>query len=187
MLCSPFVSLDEDDAALVAAVAGRGEDACRAERAFCERYAPRVRRYAERHLRDHQAAADLTHEVLLVALEAMREARVVSPERLGSFVLSTCRFLVWDENRGEARRRRLQTDLVPDGLDDPLLPLGDRVRLEHCVDQLAPRERSVVLLTYCEEWPAERIAIALGTTAGNVRVIRHRSLSQLAVCMEASA
>ena len=102
-------------------------------------------------------------------------------------MLSTCRYLVWDANRGEARRRRLQADLVPVELDDPLLPLGDRVRLEHCVDQLAARGRSVVLLTYCEEWPAERIAGALGTTAGNVRVIRHRSLSLLAVCMEASA
>ena len=181
------MSPDDDDVALVAAVAGRGADAPRAERSFCERYAGRVRRYAERHLRDHQAAADLTHEVLLVALETMREARLANPERLGSFVLSTCRYLVWDANRGEARRRRLQADLVPVELDDPLLPLGDRVRLEHCVDQLAARERSVVLLTYCEEWPAERIAGALGTTAGNVRVIRHRSLSLLAVCMEASA
>ena len=183
MLSSASMSIEED---LVAAVAARGAEGDRAERAVCERYAGRVRRYAERHLRDPQAAADLTHEVLVVVLEAMREARVVRPSQLGSFVLSTCRYLVWDANRGEARRNRLAADLVPEELDCPLLELGDRVRLERCVDQLGERERSVVLLTYCEEWPADRIAVALGTTAGNVRVIRHRSLSQLADCMEAA-
>ena len=159
-----------------------------AERAFCERYAPRVRRYAERHLRDREAAADVVQEVLVVALGAMRDRRIDQPERLGSFVLTTCRHMVWDENRASARRQRLAS-----ADREPAEPVAgtpvheiDVLQLETCARQLPAREQSVVLLTYCEDWPADRIAAALGTTAGNVRVIRHRALAHLAACLEAA-
>ncbi len=177
----------QDDAALVAAMTGDRADRREAERAFCERFGLRVRRYAERHLRDPQAAADLAHEVLLVVLEAIRAGRIEQPERLGSFVLSTCRHLVWDENRAEGRRRRYDREAPAGaGVEIPALAIADRSRLEHCMRHLEARERAVVLLTYCEDWPADRIASELETTPGNIRVIRHRSLSQLAHCMEAS-
>jgi RNA polymerase sigma-70 factor (ECF subfamily) len=174
-----------EDAELVAQIAGAGPDAAAAERAFCERFAPRVRRYAERHLRVAGAAADLTQEVLMIALEAMREGRVEKPERLGSFVLSTCRHRVWSDNRAQARRRDLDGAALPVALPTFDVSARDRLRLEECVGKLGDRERTVVLLTYYEEWPAARIATSLDTTAGNVRVIRHRSLAQLARCLEA--
>jgi len=175
----------DDDAALVAAITGGGPDRHAAEEAFCARFAGRVRRYAERHLRDPQAALDLAHDVLLTTLEAMRGGRIEKPDRLGSFVLTTCRHLVWDENRARGRRERLDRVAAP-GLPVDVIPMsvGDRIRLEECVGRLEPRERSVILLSYAEDWPSDRVAAHLGTSPGNVRVIRHRSLSQLALCME---
>lgn len=176
-----------EDAALVARVAAAGAEARDAERAFCERYAPRVRRYAERHLRDRDAASDLVQEVLVVALGAMRARRIEQPERLGSFVLTTCRHRVWDENRAAARRQRLAAaeGASPERVAaaPPVLEI-DALRLEKCARRLGAREQSVVLLSYCEDWSADRIAAALGTTAGNVRVIRHRALAHLAACLE---
>jgi RNA polymerase sigma-70 factor (ECF subfamily) len=156
------------------------------EGAFCQQFRPRVLHYALRHLRDPQLAADLAQEVLVIALEAMRAGRIERPERLGSFVLSTCRHLVWDENRAESRRRRANLDAPAGEPDAPTLPLGDRMRLEQCMRNLAPRERTVVFLTYCEDWQADEIAAHLGTTPGNVRVIRHRALAELARSMEAA-
>ena len=162
------------------------------ERAFVERYAARVRRYAERHLRDRDLAADVTQEVLLVVLTAMREGRIEQPDRLGSFVLTTCRHMVWDENRAAARRQRLgaaaEAAAGAAPAAEPVVPVVEEIdvrRIERCVRALGPREQSVVVLTYCEDWAADRIADVLGTTAGNVRVIRHRALAQLAACLEA--
>ena len=173
-----------DDIALVAAVARGGGEARHAERALCERYAGRVRRFAEHHLRDAQLAADLTHEVLLVVIDAMRSGRIEQPDRLGAFVLATCRHLVWDENRGEGRRRRPLPELDPGAAPLPAVTEVDRFRLEQCVMRLAEREMGVVVLTYIEDWPPERIAAAFGTTTGNVRVIRHRAMTRLRACLE---
>jgi RNA polymerase sigma-70 factor (ECF subfamily) len=178
-----------DDAELVARVASAAAgDASEAERTFCERYGARVVRYAQRHLRDRHAAADLVQEVLLTALAAMRQGAIANPERLGSFVLSTCRHLVWDENRAAARRRRLELEAAAGAGDEavvrPAVGELDVRALERCTMALSPRERSVVLLTYCEDWEVERIASALDTTAGNVRVIRHRALARLARCID---
>ncbi|MBE7484683.1 MAG: sigma-70 family RNA polymerase sigma factor [Polyangiaceae bacterium] len=176
-----------EDAELVRRVA-TGEERAAAERAFCQRYAARIRRYAERHLRDPDAVLDLTQQALLGVIEAMRAGRIDDPARLGAFVLSTCRHLSWDANRAAARQERVRRALGAEPL--PMVELSDSsldsVRLGHCLSRLAERERSVVLLTYCEDWPGPRIADELGTTAGNVRVLRHRAIEKLWACLERS-
>jgi RNA polymerase sigma-70 factor, ECF subfamily len=177
------------DSDLVRLAAEPGPDRRRGELALCRRYAARVQRYAQRHLGDATAAADMTQLVLLSVIEALREGRLRAPERLGAFVLSTCRHLVWDENRAAARRRRLRdslgvTDLL---INEPPTAAVDRLRLEGCVRELSEREQRVVLLTYCEDWRAEQIAAELGTSSGNVRVLRHRALARLASCLEGKA
>ena len=177
---------DWDDAELVRKAAEAGPDGRAAERAFCERYSARVERYAQRQLRDPQAARDLTQTVLLEVIAAMRSGRIADPARLGGFVLATCRHLAWDENRGVARDKRLAQSLAG---DEPSVPAPgvtevDRMRLEDCVRRLPEREQKVVLLTYCEEAGSDIIAKLLATTAGNVRVLRHRALAHLAECVE---
>jgi RNA polymerase sigma-70 factor (ECF subfamily) len=173
-----------DDIALVAAAIRGGSEGRRAERTMCDRYAGRVRRFAEHHLRDAQLAADVTQEVFLVVIDAMRRGRIEQPERLGAFVLATCRHLVWDENRGEGRRRRPLPEIAPDAVELPAVTEVDRFRLERCVMALAEREMGIVVLTYIEDWSPERIATAFGTTTGNVRVIRHRAMTRLRACLE---
>lgn len=173
-----------DDSALVAAATRGGSEGRRAERAVCQRYGSRVRRFAEHHLRDAQLAADVTHEVFLVVIDAMRRGRIDQPDRLGAFVLATCRHLVWDENRAEGRRRRPLPELEPGAVELPTVTEVDRFRLEHCLMGLPEREMGVVVLTYIEDWTADRIATAFGTTTGNVRVIRHRAMARLQACLE---
>ncbi len=175
-----------DDTALVAAAIRGGSEGQRAERAICERYGGRVRRFAEHHLRDAQLAADVTQEVFLVVIDAMRRGRIEQPDRLGAFILATCRHLVWDENRGEGRRRRPLPELGPEAVELPAVGEIDRFRLERCLMRLAEREMGVVVLTYIADWPPERIATAFGTTPGNVRVIRHRAMARLRACLEGS-
>ena len=64
---------------------GSGTD-IQAEAELFRRMAPRIRLYGLRHLRDAAAAEDLTQEVLITTLEALRAGRLREPEKQTSFV-----------------------------------------------------------------------------------------------------
>jgi RNA polymerase sigma-70 factor, ECF subfamily len=173
------------DAALARAIAGSAAaiDAA-AEAEFCRRFAPRVRLYGLRHLRDRHAAADLVQQVLMMALERLRAGKLRDPERLASFVLGMCRMVVMDQRRGTARREGLLEEWVipEEALEDPEPRVFERDRLAACLEALSERERFVVIASFFEE----DCKGDPGLSAGNVRVIRHRALGKLRACMEAA-
>jgi RNA polymerase sigma-70 factor (ECF subfamily) len=147
--------------------------------------APRVRRYGLRHLRDAEAAADLMQHVMLKIIEKLRSGALRDPEQIVSFVFGTCRLVVLDLRRGSLRRERL---LEAYGEDLPFAdiapaPRVDHERVERCLEALSERERSVLVMTFHEDRDAGEVAAQLGLTAGNVRVIRHRALERLRVCV----
>jgi RNA polymerase sigma-70 factor (ECF subfamily) len=147
--------------------------------------APRVRRYGLRHLRDAQASADLAQQVLLVTLESLRAGRVREPEKLPSFVLGACRRFVQEQRRGDARRRHLldrYAEDLPVARVDPS-PAVDSDRLRECLERLAARARSVVVMSFYAQRSADEVAAELGLSPGNVRVIRHRALGRLRACL----
>src|SRR6478609_5264435 len=62
-----------------------------AEEELCRRFAPRIRLYGLRHLRDEDRAADLVQAVLMAVLQAARAGRIADPERVDRFMLGTSR------------------------------------------------------------------------------------------------
>jgi RNA polymerase sigma-70 factor (ECF subfamily) len=170
-------------AARVAAGAGADRDA---EREVCRRFAPRIRLYGLRHLREESAAADLVQEVLLTVLERLRGSALREPDRLASFVLGACRLAASERRRGAARRDALLRRFGPDlAAGEPDRPRLDVERLERCLEGLAPRERAVLQLTFYADRASGEIAAELELTPGNVRVVRHRALAHLRGCMGA--
>ena len=156
-----------------------------AEAEMCRRLAPRIRLYGLRHLRDVHAAEDLTQQVLITTLEALRAGRLREPEKLASFVLGTCRLTVLNLRRGAQRKQRL---LEQFGADLPASFQPRIVRLDHdllqrCMQNLNERERTVVAMTFYDEQTGADVAAFLGVSEGNVRVIRHRAIRQLRECM----
>ena len=150
--------------------------------------APRVRRYGLRHLRDPHAAADLMQHVMTLTIEQLRDGRLREPERVLSFVLGTCRMTVLDQRRTEHRRDRL-LQLYGDAVgiaDVHVAPRLDQQRVADCLQRLPERERSVLVLTFCEDQPSEAVAADLGLSPGNVRVIRHRGIEKLRRCVDPS-
>lgn len=160
-----------------------------AEREVCLRLAPRLRLYGLRHLGDEAAAADLVQEALIVFLENAREGKIQNPEHAERFVLGTCRNLVLRLHRDERRKQAFEGAVLP-LLDHELPPAFasvDSARLAHCLGKLAVREQRVVLLTFQEERSAEEIAKEVTTSAGNVRVLRHRAVAALQRCVQGAA
>lgn len=176
-----------DDAALALRI-GTGTDR-EAEAELFRRMAPRIRLYGLRHLRDPSASDDLTQQVILTMLEALRAGRLREPEKLASFVLGTCRMTVLELRRGAQRKQRLLDQF---GADLPAsapssTPHLDREQLTRCVQGLKERERAVVVMTFYGEQSGADVAGFLGVSEANVRVIRHRAIARLRECMGMAA
>src|SRR5690606_34590705 len=101
------------------------------------RFAPRVRLYGIKHLRDEDRARDLVQSVLLAVLEAVRAGRLEDAARIDRFVLGTCRHLALRARDADARAQA--TDLmrvdVAAVLPDPDTPL-DVAALFRCLAEL---------------------------------------------------
>jgi RNA polymerase sigma-70 factor (ECF subfamily) len=181
------MAIEIEDADLVRQI-GSGNDR-EAEAELFRRMAPRVRLYGLRHLRDEYAADDLTQQVLITTLEALRAGRLRDPEKLASFVLGTCRMTVLDLRRGAQRKERLLEQFGADLLKpaQPSLPQLDHDRLTGCVQHLKERERTVVVMTFYDEQAGTDVARFLGVSEANVRVIRHRAIHLLRRCMGLAA
>jgi RNA polymerase sigma-70 factor (ECF subfamily) len=149
------------------------------------RFAPRVRLYGLKHLGDEMAAQDLSQQVMLVAIQRLRAGTVRNPDEIGSFILGTSRMMAGTQRRTERRRVALHARFGNHAVSaDAAEPL-DLARLEHCLDAITERERTLLILTFYGDKPAAEIAEALATTAGAVRVLRHRALAKMRTCMRA--
>jgi RNA polymerase sigma-70 factor (ECF subfamily) len=175
------------DGALARAVAGAATgEADVAEAELYRRFAPRVRLYGLKHLRDRGAADDLAQQVMLIVIERLRAGEVRDPDQVASFVLGTSRMVAVGLRRTEARRERLLgrfDSREPDVVSTDELAL-DQARLGPCLAALRERERTILLLSFYAEKSAGEIAASLGMTPGAVRVGRHRALGSMRTCLE---
>jgi len=149
------------------------------------RFAPRVRLYGRRHLRNDAAADDLAQEVLLLTIERLRAGEVRRPEEIASFILGTSRMMAQGQGRSARRREALSARFIEKSAEfsTPDIAALDARRVPGCLRALAERERLVVLLTFYAEREAPRIAEDLGVSPGAVRVIRHRAMARLRDCV----
>ena len=167
--------------------ASEAGEAPAAETELYRRFAPRIRLYGLKHLSDRGAADDLAQQVMLVVITRLRAGEVRDPDQIGSFVLGTSRMMAAGQRRGERRRAALHArfdarDELVDGGHDVAL---DSDRIAPCLAAIRERERTILLLTFYAEKSTNEIADALGTTAGAVRVGRHRALASMRDCIEA--
>jgi RNA polymerase sigma-70 factor (ECF subfamily) len=182
-------SVDASDGELARAISARTPGlAEEAETELYRRFAPRVRLYGLRHLRDEEAARDLVQQVLLVTIEKLRDGSVRDVDQVASFILGVSRTMTIDLKRRERRRERLREAFVVEPfLEPPGAAALDVDRLETCLGALGERERIIVLLTFYAERSAREVGTEMRLSEGNVRIIRHRALGKLRTCMTASA
>jgi RNA polymerase sigma-70 factor (ECF subfamily) len=91
-----------------------------------------------------------------------------------------------EQRRGERRREDLlqrYADALPRA-DLHVAPRLDHRRVADCLERLPERERSVLVMTFYDEQPAEAVGRELGLSAGNVRVIRHRGIDRMRRCVD---
>jgi RNA polymerase sigma-70 factor (ECF subfamily) len=184
--CRPMTQrLEVTDGDLARTItAGESGSAEHAETELYRRFAPRVRLYGLRHLRDDDSARDLVQQVMLLTIEKLRGGAIREADQIGSFILGVSRTMAIDLKRRERRRERLRdTFAVEPSISEPQGSALDLGRLEHCLGRLAERERMIVLLTFYAERSARQVGDEMTMTEGNVRVTRHRAIGKLRACM----
>jgi RNA polymerase sigma-70 factor, ECF subfamily len=180
-----LVGTDATDGELARRVQERAGGSNDAEAELCRRFAPRVRSYGLRHLRSSDGADELVQRVLVVVIEKLRGQDVREVESIASFVLGTAHHVTMAMRRGDAKLLPLSE--IEEPSQDPPPPALDVRRVVTCMGELAERDRTVVALSFFDEMSAPEIAEAVGTSAGNVRVMRHRALAALRECFERQA
>ncbi len=181
-----WMEIELNDSELAQQIASGSSQEVEAE--LFSRMAPRIRLYGLRHLWDSHAADDLTQQVIITTLEALRSGRLKEHDKLASFVLGTCRMTALDLRRNAHRQERLLQQFGVSLLTpaEPHTPSLDHDRLTRCVQHLKERERTAVVMTFYNEQTGAEVAGFLGVSEANLRVIRHRAIHQLRQCMGVS-
>lgn len=180
---------ESTDAELALAIASRPGAAGAEEAELYRRFAPRVRMYGLRHLGDETLAQDLVQQVLLVTIEKLRAGEVREAGAIASFILGTSRLTAGNLRRTTRRHRDrlapMDAAVAAAVAPAPFDFAPDIARLERCLNQLAERDRSVLILTFYAERSSAEIGHDLGVAEGAVRVCRHRALARLRECVGA--
>ncbi|HKD17235.1 MAG TPA: sigma-70 family RNA polymerase sigma factor [Thermoanaerobaculia bacterium] len=153
----------------------------------------RLTLFAARRTRNWAEAEDIAQETLKRGLEALQSNKLRDPAALPAFLFATARHVCQQRDRSAGRAERALTRLgasVDGPTDDSLesLIVRERVaRVRAMLEKLDSGDREVLSLTYSRGLRADEIARRLDTTAGNVRVRRHRALKRLAELLGVTA
>lgn len=173
----------DSDGELARRATGGGDRAAEAE--LCRRFAPRIRLYGLKHLRDEDRARDLVQAVLVTVIESLRAGRVDDVERIDRFMLGTARNLTARRRQQDARATPTEPAELDLGFALPASDTLDVGALMSCLAALELRARTVLHMSFYRDEPSDRIAASLDTSAANVRVLRHRAIEQLRDCLAA--
>lgn len=146
--------------------------------AFCDRTSGYLR-----HRLGNQDVADLTHDVFLVVVEAIRRDQLHDPARLMGFVKTVLQRKIAAHLRATMRRRNLEQDITEQfsvadsgALPDDAVESSERAELmQEVFNSLSQREREILERFYLQEQSAVQIREEMKLTGTNYRVLKSRA------------
>ncbi len=147
---------------------------------------PSVQAYVFATVRGFQDAEDVLQQVALTVARRFDEYDATRPFCAWALWLAKSRIV--DHYRKKGRERLVFSESLMDQLAEVLVQQQPEraVRqevLERCLDKLPEKSRQILALRYEEGAPMERVAEAIESTAGAVRVILFRIRNLLAECI----
>ena len=156
-------------------------------RALHNRLYEPVQRYVHFKVSDPQASEDLTSEVFLRVLEALKQGKMwkTTPD---AWIFGIARNVVADHYRKTSRRSELALDerlAMPDEQNPTqrILVAEQHEELAQAITVLTDEQRDVVLLRFMEGLSINDVAEAMGKTPGAVKGLQHRALRALSEAM----
>ena len=170
----------EEQASLVGRIRAGDEDA---ETRLVELFARPVRAMVSVRAGRKLDAEDLTQEVLMAAITALRRGQLRDVDRLGAFVAGIARNVI--NNR---LRSAQAAPLEPLGnhehahvadLRDEMARRERAAVARHALDDLSADDRRILVLTLLDGWRSSQVAARLGVTEEVVRARKSRALRRL--------
>ena len=145
--------------------------------AFVAARLPALVRFAYSLTGDLGHAEDLVQGALMKVYRATRRREPDAPE-------AYVRTAIVRANVSRFRRRRVVEDLVdvvPPAADrhEDAVPYEESQALRALLAGLSPRQRTVMILRYQEDWSEYDIADAMGVSTGTVKTLASRALQTL--------
>ena len=133
-------------------------------------------------LQSREAIEDARQETFARFYVALREEKIVHPERLGSFVNSICNNVLLEHYRTTARLGSLDDDDERKGFRSPVLdPLARltaqeiQQKVREILDQLPERDRRLLREVFLEERDKDAVCRDFGVDREYLRVLLHRA------------
>lgn len=156
-------------------------------RALYDLWGARLHGIALRITRQSSLAADATHDAFVQVWQRADhfDPRRGSPE---AFLISLVRYRALDIVRRQGRtmsddERSEQEDESPDALSH-LISISEGVVLHHCLAQLEPERRKLVVMAFADGLSHGDLAARLSLPLGTVKSWIRRSLLALRECLE---
>ena len=159
-----------------------------AEAALVDKFYARIYAMTLARTGEQEIARDLSQEVMLAVLRALREGRLRRSDNLAAYVLATARNRVsyYYRRRGVRSEVPLPAALESD-LPDPEEHLEDSQRREAArlaLSRLSPTDRQVLYLSFYENLKPREISERLGLPSTVVRMRKSRALRRARAALE---
>jgi RNA polymerase sigma factor (sigma-70 family) len=157
-----------------------------AEDALVRLFSKRVSLMVLARTRDPEAAGELTQDILLAVLQALRKSKIKEPEKLSAFVCGTARNLVNNYFRVRGQQPKLESlSLDPQmaqTTDDP--EHSERINLvRRALERLDSTDRKILLMTLVEGLKPGEIAGQLNLTPEVARQRKSRAVKKVIECV----
>jgi RNA polymerase sigma-70 factor, ECF subfamily len=131
-------------------------------------------------LQSREAIEDVRQETFARFYSALREGKILHPERLGSFVNSICNNVLLEHYRAAARHISLddeQKDLRACAIDllGALSAKETEKKVREILDQLSERDRRLLREVFLEERNKDEVCRDFGVDREYLRVLLHRA------------
>lgn len=134
-------------------------------------------------LQSREAIEDVRQETFARFFVALRDGRILQPDRLGSFVNSICNNVLLEHYRAGNRVDSLDEDdekprELPDKRIDPFGDLAAREmeeKVREILDQLSERDRRLLREVFLEERDKDEVCRDFGVDRDYLRVLLHRA------------
>jgi RNA polymerase sigma-70 factor (ECF subfamily) len=154
----------------------------RAEGLLVQRYYGRVLARVSAKVGDPQAAADITQEVILGVLCALREGRLRSVDRIAQYVSATTTNVVRRHRARRVASPGYDLTEIASGAPTPDELAGQREQLGavgRALHQLTERDRGILAMTLVDGLTSREVSQLTGMSAASVRQRKARALRKL--------
>jgi RNA polymerase sigma-70 factor (ECF subfamily) len=153
-----------------------------AEEELVHLFADRIRFLVFARTGDREIAPDLTQDVMVAVVRALREGHLRDSDRLAAFVYGTARNIINNYRRTRSRlpaEDQLDADLPAASTPDPVEDSERATVVRRALAALDSTDRKILWLTLVEGLKSGEIAVRLGLASDVVRTRKSRATKKM--------